>query len=456
MKIQTINPMTEEIVHQYPVLNKDQVNQKIQQAYTRFQSWRKTTIAERSDLMMNIATCLRQRQTEFAILMATEMGKPITAGKAEIEKCAWVCEHYAQHAASYLTPQWIKTEMKKSMVCYEPLGVVFAIMPWNFPFWQVFRFAAPNIMAGNVALLKHAPITTGTGNAIMALFIEAGFPEHVFQHVVIDNEMAAYVIEHKQVVGVTLTGSERAGKVVASHAANHLKKTVLELGGSDPYIVLADADLDLAARNIVTSRLNNTGQTCIAAKRIIVVREVAEPLAEKIMTLINEYPMGDPLDPKTKLGPMARADLRDSLHQQVMDSLAAGAVLRLGGVIPDKPGYYYPPTLLTEVHAGMPAFDDELFGPVFVMISAQDETDAISLANQTRFGLGAAIFTSDLERGEYLAMHEIEAGTCFVNSMVVSDPRLPFGGIKHSGYGRELSKEGFLEFMNVKTVGIHG
>lgn len=455
MKIQTINPVTGNVLHHYQLLNKAQVEHQIDNAYERFQSWRKTDVAKRRVFMLNLANCLRTKQDELAILMATEMGKPITAGIAEIQKCAWVCEHYAEHAASYLAPQLIKTDMKKSMICYQPLGIVFAVMPWNFPFWQVFRFAAPNIMAGNIGLLKHAAISTGTGNAIMALFQEAGFPEHVFQHIVIDTDMAAYVIAHERVAGVTLTGSERAGRIVASNAGSHLKKTVLELGGSDPYIVLADADLDLAAKNIVASRLNNSGQTCIAAKRTIVVREVAEQLIVKMIELASQYTMGDPLDPNTQLGPMARADLRDSLHQQVVDSLAAGATLRMGGVIPDKPGYYYPVTVLADAHSGMPAFDDELFGPVFVVITAGDEADAIRLANQTRFGLGAAVFTRDLKRGEYIATHEIEAGTCFVNSMVVSDPRLPFGGIKHSGYGRELSREGFLEFMNIKTVGIH-
>ncbi|MDP3705791.1 MAG: NAD-dependent succinate-semialdehyde dehydrogenase [Legionellaceae bacterium] len=455
MKIQTINPANGNVLHHYPLLNQKQVDHHINNAYERFLSWRKTEATERQTLMLNMANCLRKKQDEFATLMAMEMGKPMTAGIAEINKCAWVCEYYAEHAESYLAPQLIKTDMKKSIVCYQPLGIIFAVMPWNFPFWQVFRFAAPNIMAGNIGLLKHASISAGTGNAIMALFLEAGFPEHVFQHVVLDSEMVAYVIAHQRIAGVTLTGSERAGGIVAGHAGNHLKKSVLELGGSDPYVVLADADLDLAAQHIVASRLNNTGQTCISAKRTIMVQEIAEQLTQRIVALASQYHIGDPMDPKTQLGPMARSDLRDSLHQQVVDSVAAGATLRMGGIIPNTPGYYYPITLLSDVQPGMPAFDDELFGPVFAMITATDEADAIRLANQTRFGLAAAVFTRDLKRGEYIATHEIAAGTCFVNSMVVSDPRLPFGGIKHSGYGRELSKDGFLEFMNIKTVGIH-
>ncbi|MDP3562054.1 MAG: NAD-dependent succinate-semialdehyde dehydrogenase [Legionellaceae bacterium] len=455
MKIQTINPTTEEILHTYSLLNQSQVDQRIDFAHQRFQTWKKTKLNDRRNLMFNLAACLRAKQDEFANLMALEMGKPIAAGKAEIEKCAWVCEYYAESAESYLTPKMIKTEMKKSMVCYQPLGVVFAVMPWNFPFWQVFRFAAPNIMAGNIGLLKHASISTGTGEAIAALFLEAGFPKHVFQHLIIDNDMAAHVIAHEHIVGVTLTGSERAGSSVAGNAGTHLKKAVLELGGSDPYIVLDDADLDLAARSIVASRLNNTGQTCIAAKRIIVVASVADKLIEKILALLADYVVGDPLDPLTKLGPMARADLRDGLHQQVIKSISQGAILRVGGVIPKNKGYYYPITMLTDVRPGMTAFEDELFGPVFVIITANDVENAVFLANKTRFGLAAAIFTRDLKRGEALAMHDIDAGTCFVNNMVISDPRLPFGGIKQSGFGRELSQEGFLEFMNIKTVGIH-
>ena len=402
--------------------------------------------------MLRLANLLREKQDVYAKLMSCEMGKPITSGKAEIEKCAWVCEHYAEHAETYLASHEVQIDKKKSFVCYQPLGIVFAIMPWNFPFWQVFRFAVPTIMAGNAAILKHAPISTGTGNAIAELFMEAGFPEYLFQHFILDNDMAATVIAHEKIVAVTLTGSERAGSIVAANAAKHVKKAVLELGGNDPYVVLSDADLDLAANCIVTSRLNNTGQVCIAAKRIIAVQEIEDALTAKIVKLTKEYQLGDPLDPKTKLGPMAREDLREGLHQQVLASVKKGARVLLGGDIPKRKGYYYPPTILTNVCPGMPAFDEELFGPVIAIIKAKDESEAIALANQSQYGLGAAVFTRDLARGEQIATHEIEVGCCFVNGFVASDPRLPFGGIKHSGFGRELAREGILEFVNVKTV----
>jgi len=406
--------------------------------------------------MLRLAALLRLNGDIYAKLMACEMGKPLEAGHAEILKCAWVCEHYAENAERYLRPREIQTDHAKSKVCYEPLGIVFAVMPWNFPFWQVFRFAAPTIMAGNAAILKHAPISTGTGNAIAELFLEAGFPQHLFQHFLLDNTLAARVIAHEKVVAVTLTGSEQAGSIVAANAAAHLKKAVLELGGNDPYIVLSDANIALAADCIVKSRLNNSGQVCIAAKRIIVVQDVADELTSHIMTLVKQYKMGDPLHPATNLGPLARKDLRETVHQQVKESLAKGARLLLGGVIPNGRGYYYPPTVLSNVHSGMPAFDEEIFGPVLSMTIAKDEAQAIQLANQSKFGLGAAVFTEDLVRGEQIATHEIEAGTCFVNALVISDPRLPFGGIKRSGFGRELSQEGILEFVNVKTIAING
>lgn len=455
MHIQTINPATGEYLKKYVPFSREEVTERIGRAHECFQVWRRTTCALRREHMLMLTSLLRKKQDEYATLMASEMGKPITAGKAEIEKCAWVCEHYANNAESYLASQNIQTDHYKSFVCYQPLGVVFAIMPWNYPFWQVFRFAAPTIMAGNVGILKHAPISTGTGNAIAALFVEAGFPSDVFQHFLLDNEMAAEVIANEKIVAVTLTGSEGAGRIVAANAASHLKKVVLELGGNDPYLVLSDACLDWAADCIVTSRLNNTGQVCIAAKRVIAVQEISDALTKKIVTLTKTYQPGDPLDKITKIGPMAREDLRATLHQQVLDSIDKGANLILGGEILKGQGYYYPPTILTNVRPGMPAFDDELFGPVISMIVAEDEADAIRLANQSRYGLGAAVFTRDLLRGTQIATEEIEAGSCFVNGLVGSDPRLPFGGIKHSGFGRELSREGILAFMNIKTVVIN-
>ncbi len=452
MSIQTINPTTESILETYPVMTQSAISQHIEAVHAQFQLWKHVDIKERAQLMLHLAGFLRIKSNEFAILMAQEMGKPVTAGKAEIEKCALVCEHYAQHTESYLMPQYIATEHHRAKVCYQPQGIVFAVMPWNFPFWQVFRFAIPNIMAGNVGVLKHAPISTGSGLAIARAFNAAGFPEHVFSTMVLTNEQTATVIAHPYIAGVTFTGSEQTGMILAACAGANLKKVVMELGGSDPYVVLHDADLDLAANVIVTSRLNNNGQTCIAAKRTIVVSEVADTLIEKILSLTKTYHYGDPLDPNTKLGPMAREDLRAHVHQQVLESIAKGAILRLGGGLPQDRGFYYPPTILTHVRPGMPAFDDEVFGPVFAITIAADEADAIDLANQTRFGLGSAVFTKDLERGERIASVDLHSGQACVNGAVASDPRLPFGGTKHSGFGRELAQEGIREFMNIKTV----
>lgn len=452
MSIQTINPATESILEAYPVMTQSAIGLQIEAAESRFHLWKRVDLDVRAKLLLSLAKLLRSQAADFAGLMAQEMGKPITAGKLEIEKCALVCEHYAQHGTDYLLPEYITTEHHRAKVCYQPQGIVFAVMPWNFPFWQVFRFAAPNIMAGNVGILKHAPITTGAGLAIEKAFLDAGFPEHVFSTMVLTNEQTASVIAHKYISGVTFTGSEQTGMILAACAGSHLKKIVVELGGNDPYLILEDAELDWAAQVVVASRLNNNGQTCIAAKRIIVVSDVADALIEKILALVQTYQYGDPLDPNTKLGPMARDDLRLHVHQQVRESIAKGAMLRLGGNLPKERGYYYPATVLTHVRPGMPAFDDEVFGPVFAITLAADEADAIQLANHSRFGLGAAVFTQKLERGERIATEELQVGQAAVNSAVASDPRLPFGGTKHSGFGRELAREGIREFMNIKTV----
>ncbi len=452
VNIQTVNPATGKVLSIYTQLEQKDIFECIETSYKSYLVWRKTSFESRGKLMLNLAALLRKKKDEYAALIAREMGKPVAAGQAELEKCALVCEHYAVFTETYLSPRMIKTEHKKSMVCYQPLGVILGIMPWNFPFWQVFRFAVPTLMAGNTAILKHASISVGTGNAIAALFLQAGFPVGIFQHLIMDKNSVSDVISHEKIAAVTLTGSEQAGKTVAAQAGQHLKKVMLELGGSDPYLVLADADIQLAARCIVDSRLNNCGQVCIAAKRVLVVAEILEQLVDEIQLQMACYKIGDPLDMITNLGPMAREDLRTTLHQQVLDSIAKGARLCLGGMIPNTPGFYYPPTLLTHVSPGMPAFDEELFGPVISVIGVQDEAEAISLANQTHYGLGAAVFTRDIARGEHIAVHDIEAGVCFVNAIVASDPRMPFGGIKKSGFGRELSREGILEFVNVKTV----
>lgn len=452
MRIITTNPSTEQPIASYPLMDEQTIERYIGNGYDAFLQWKALDFSKRKRLMLAVAELLRTRCGVYAELMADEMGKPIKQGVAEIEKCVWICEHYAAHAKRYLQSRPIKTEKKLTKVCYQPLGVIFAIMPWNFPFWQVFRFVVPTLMAGNAAILKHAPISTGTGNAIAELFFEAGSLPSLFQHFILDNRLAQTVIAHEKIAAVTLTGSERAGKAVASVAANHLKKVVLELGGSDPYIVLADADIALAALAIVTSRMNNSGQVCIAAKRVIVLRSVANALIEQLVSLTKAYRMGNPRELTTDLGPLARDDLRASLHQQVSASIALGAKLLLGGEIPSQVGYYYPPTILSEVTPGMPAFDQELFGPVISVTMVETEQEAIQLANQSCYGLGAAIFTRNESHGLYLAEHQIEAGSCFVNSYVTSDPRVPFGGIKQSGFGRELSREGILAFVNVKTI----
>lgn len=452
MKFQTVNPATGQLIQEYHCLNESMIIEKINLGHDAYNDWKRSTFIERKKATLQLALLLQKRKDELALLMAQEMGKPITAGKAEIEKCAWLCTHYAEHAEEYLKPRIVETEMKQAKVYYRPLGIIFGIMPWNFPFWQVFRFAIPTLMAGNAAILKHAPITTGTGNEIEQLMKDSGFPRTLFQHVVVDNEGAAQFIEHPFISAVTLTGSEGAGRAVAAHAGKHLKKSVLELGGCDPYLILEDADLDLAARSIVTSRLNNAGQVCIAAKRVIALKSIVKELVDKLVHYMSFYQMGDPLDAKTNLGPLARRDLRDKVHAQVEKSIKQGAKLLSGGIIPKAQGFYYPPTLLLDVTPGMPAFDEELFGPVIAVTSVSDEKEGIDYANKGIYGLSAAVFTRDLRKGEHIATNEIEVGTCFVNSFVASNPRLPFGGIKHSGYGRELSREGILEFVNTKTI----
>lgn len=457
MIIRTINPTTERILQEYPLLSKNEMIDFIEAASVRFNQWRKLALSVRSQKMLQLGHLLKQEKESLALLIAEEMGKPIAQGEAEIEKCAWVCKHYAENAENYLNPRKIRTEegeKKETVVYYEPLGVILSIMPWNFPFWQVFRFVVPNIMAGNTVVMKHAPNTTQCAIKITQLFQESDFPPNVFQHLIIDTKLAAEAIANNRIVAVTLTGSREAGSAVASNAAKHLKKTVLELGGNDPYVILHDADLEEAAKAIVDSRLNNCGQVCIAAKRVIVVEPIYDDIVERIKKLMTHYEMGNPLIKQTTLGPMAREDLRQKLHYQVLRTVQQGADLAEGGYIPQKVGFYYPPTLLLNVQEKMPAFQEELFGPIISVIKAKDEREALQLANRSEYALGAAVFTKDLDRGEHIAKNEIEAGMCFVNSIVASDPRVPFGGIKGSGFGRELSKEGMHEFVNVKTVSI--
>jgi len=456
MTINSINPANGQVIQAYQTHPAKEVSNIIAGTHHAWKNWRESTFSLRSKHLLNAAKILRSRKEELAILMALEMGKPLQGGRSEIEKCADVCEYYAKNAKKFLKDELVGTDALKSYISFQPMGIVLAIMPWNFPFWQVFRFLAPALMAGNAALLKHSSNVFGCAVEIENIMIEAGFPENLFRTILIPGNEVDQVIENSLVRAITLTGSTEAGKKVAAKAASLLKKSVLELGGSDPYLILEDADLELAAENCVNSRLINSGQSCIAAKRFIVVKSIKKEFTELFRQKMTAKVMGDPMDKTTDIGPQARPDLRDELHQQVLKSIQLGAKCILGGEIPAGKNSFYPPTILTEVKKGMPAYEEELFGPVAAIISANDEEEAIQIANDTAFGLGAAVFTTDLKRGEAIASQRLEAGSCFVNGMVKSDPRLPFGGIKQSGYGRELGKYGIREFLNVKTVNIKG
>ena len=449
--MESVNPATGETIKTYEDMTPPQAAAAVAESHEAWKTWRKTSFAERATPMKKAAAILRERKQEFATLMALEMGKPLKQGIAEVEKSALGCEYYADHAEAHLASEIITTDASKSYVAFDPLGVVLAVMPWNFPFWQVFRFAAPALMAGNTGVLKHASNVPGCALAIEEIFTQAGFPKGVFRTLLIGSKQVKAVIEHPRVRAVTLTGSTPAGKAVAAQAGAVIKKTVLELGGSDAYIVLEDADLDHAVSTCTTSRLINSGQSCVNAKRFVIVEPLLAAFTERLVASMRATRMGDPLAEGTDIGPQARRDLRDDLHKQVLDSIANGATLLLGGEVPPGAGSFYPPTVLTDVKPGMPAYDEELFGPVAAIIAARDEADAVRIANDSVFGLGAAVFTRDLARGERIA-RELEAGCTFINALVASDPRLPFGGIKEAGYGRELGSYGIREFMNVKTV----
>jgi len=455
MAIEAINPATGEVIKTYRSLTVQEVQEKIQACHETFLSWKNFSFLERAQLMKKAARVLRENVDEYARIMTEEMGKPIKDGRAEANKCAWVCDYYAENAVLFLKPEMVQTDAIKSYVSFQPLGVVLAVMPWNFPFWQVFRFAAPALMAGNGCILKHASNVPGCALAIEDVFRKAGFPENIFSTLLIGSSQVDDVIANPLVTAVTLTGSTPAGKAVASKAGEMLKKTVLELGGSDAYIVLEDANLDEAAYTCVHSRLINSGQSCIAAKRFIVVERIRNQFEKLFIQNMKTAKMGDPMDESVILGPQARHDLRDELHRQVRESIEKGARCLLGGKIPEGKGAFYPPTVLTDVRKGMPAYDEELFGPVAAIIPVKDESEAIKVANDSTFGLGAAVFTRNLENGIKLAEKEVQAGSCFINTFVRSDPRLPFGGIKESGYGRELSHYGIKEFVNIKTLFIN-
>ena len=452
MNLISINPANNKKINSYEEISKDSINQIIDSSFNTFLEWRNKSFSYRAKKMRHLAELLKQKKDLLGLLMTKEMGKPIKQSIAEAEKCAWVCEYYADNAEKFLSHKEIPTGSTKSFISFQPIGIVLAIMPWNFPFWQVFRFASPALMAGNVGILKHASNVQGCAIEIEKLFLEAGFPKFAFSNLVIGSKKVSNVIKNSKISAVTLTGSTPAGKSVASLAGSLLKKTVLELGGNDPYVILEDADLDNAVKSCIAGRMLNAGQSCIAAKRFIVVQSSLKEFIDKVHNEIKKMKMGDPINPDINIGPMVNNIARDELHQQVLISIEKGAKLLFGGKIPQLDGAFYPPTLLVDVEPGMPAFDDELFGPVAVVISAKDQSHAIELANKTNFGLGAAIFTRDLDKGENIATKELEAGSCFVNDFVKSDPRLPFGGIKESGYGRELSEFGIQEFVNIKSV----
>jgi succinate-semialdehyde dehydrogenase/glutarate-semialdehyde dehydrogenase len=450
--IKSINPSNGEEIKSYSEMSLSEIESIIDNTNKAFLEWKGKDFSFRKSLMKKTADVLRTNKKKYADLITIEMGKPIKQSYAEVEKCAWVCDYYGDNAESFLDDELIKTDASKSLVTFQPLGVVLAVMPWNFPFWQVFRFAAPNLMAGNAGILKHSSNVTGCALTIEEIFREAGFPKDLFRTIIISSKSMEEVITNKNIVAVTLTGSVPAGKSVAEKAGAVLKKTVLELGGSDPYLILEDADLEQAAATCVNSRLINGGQSCIAAKRFIVVESIYDQFEKLFIENMKSKKMGNPFDEDNDLGPQASVELRNELHKQVEESIKKGAKLLLGGKIPDGKGAYYPPTVLSNVKPGMPAYDEELFGPVAALIKVKNEEEGIAVANDTIFGLGAAVFTKNIKRGEEIAAKKLKAGCCFVNEFVKSDPRLPFGGIKESGYGRELSVYGIKEFVNIKTV----
>ena len=451
MRFKSINPANGQQLQEYPAWDDARLEQALRTAADRVRAWQALPMAERCALLAAAAEVLRSDRDRLASLMTSEMGKLRKEALAEVEKCAWVCEFYAERASEFLADEIIASDASRSYVAYQPLGTVLAVMPWNFPLWQVFRFAAPALAAGNTALLKHASNVPGCAIALEGLFRDAGFPEGVFLTLMIGHDQVAGVIADPRVHAVTLTGSDSAGRRVAAAAGRHLKKTVLELGGSDPFVVLDDADLELAVKNAVAARFLNAGQSCIAAKRFIVTDPVADNFVARFKAAVGALRMGDPGDDSTTLAPMARWDLRDDLHRQVQDSIDGGAVAVIGCEIPAGPGAFYPPSILDRVQPGTRAWCEELFGPVATVIRVRDQDEAVRVANESPYGLGASVWTQDVRRGERVALR-IQAGACFVNAMVKSDPRLPFGGVKASGYGRELSRQGIQEFCNAKTV----
>ncbi len=451
MPFVTLNPSSNQVIQTYASWDNSRLERTLENVRRAQRTWAQTSFAKRAEILRNAATRLRTKCDEYAGLITLEMGKPLREARAEIEKCAVTCDYYAQHGEDSLRADLVESDAGKSYVAYFPLGVVLAIMPWNFPFWQVFRAGVPALVAGNAMVLKHAPNVPQCALAIEAIFRDSGLPDGAFVNLMIEVEQVAGVIGSPHVHGVTLTGSEAAGRKVAALAGQHLKKCVLELGGSDPFVVLHDADLDSTVETALAARFMNCGQSCIAAKRFIVVPQIADEFVRRLREKVEALRVGDPGNDVTQVGPMARLDLRDTLHRQIADTIAQGAVAVTGCRPLDREGFFYQPSILDCVTAQTRAYHEELFGPVAILIRASSEDDALRQANETRFGLGSSIWSRDTARAEQMAAR-IEAGCTFVNGMVKSDPRLPFGGVKASGYGRELSRLGMHEFVNAKTV----
>ena len=448
----SIDPSTGEKIAAYKIYDEVKVSSILKDSLKTFEEWRRCSFKERAIVLRSIAKQLRKEKERLAVLATKEMGKPIQQSRDEVEKCAKTLEFYAKEGAGYLANKVVKTDARKSYVSFQPLGVVLAIMPWNFPYWQVFRAMAPAVMAGNVMILKHASNISGCALAIEQVIRKAGAPKGLLQTLLLPSSRIESLIGDKAIMAVTLTGSTAAGSKVAEAAGRNLKKQVLELGGSDAYIILVDADMDVAVEIAVRGRLVNSGQSCVSAKRFVVVKSVQKEFEKRYTGQMKSATWGDPMDVKNKIGPLARIDLREQLHAQVLKSIAKGAKVLCGGFIPEGPGAYYPPTILTNVKKGMPAYDEELFGPVAAIITAKDEMDALRIANDSIYGLGGGIISRNRARAEKLAAEYLDAGSCFVNEFVHSDARLPFGGIKHSGYGREIGEFGIREFVNIKTV----
>lgn len=454
MPLKTVNPATGELIREYPTIDIPEILRILESVEQDAAEWRGKSFDERAACFRKAAEVLRGNKENYGKTITLEMGKPISEAISEVEKCAWVCEYYAEHAADMLKDEPLESAGSEAFATFQPLGCILAIMPWNFPFWQVFRAAAPAMMAGNAMVLKHASNVPQCALTIEAIFQQSGFPMNAFRTLMVGSDGASVAIAHSVVSAVTLTGSTTAGEKVAAQAGTQIKKTVLELGGADAYLVLDDADIDLAAEKIVAGRMLNCGQSCIAAKRAIVLPGVREAFEKKVVEKMEQIQFSDPNSEDSKLGPMAREDLRDEVHQQVEDSIKAGAKLLTGGKAPDQAGAWYPPTVISGSPEGSPGYDEEIFGPVLSIIEAKDIDDAIRIANSSEYGLGGGIFSQDIDRARELARTKLNSGAVFINDFVKSDPRLPFGGVKRSGYGRELSSYGIKEFVNIKTVAL--